>query len=266
MARSFNSFNEESRRFQVLRICHLISRGKESPDDINSHRGIYESDFNRKWKDLQHFCGLKFKIHGTCYLNPSDIGRLGGEVIPFFMGKTYKSFMIPVYAFIFLSRDENEDEKVREYLAYENKEDGNVLWKVEPLSWYGYGRFRSLMEPNALQGSNIALVFFQKKSFNDLTDISEVFSNMRNSISTLRSKWEVAIIGLLKGNIDGFALLSNKGTNDTQKLIDAAESLSSWLSQDRQEDPFWHDTSPVVMYYGDSIDPQTDNLSFIEKF
>ena len=138
------------------------------------------------------------------------------------------------------------DDKVREHLVLQ---DSGNKWKVEPLSWYGYGQFRRFIEPNDMACQNIALVFFQKNQFEDLTDINSVFKGLNQFIDCGKCKWIVSIVGLLKGNIDGFVLLIHEGT--AADLSGYAENYRTWLSQVRHKDAFWGKTSPVVVYYGE---------------
>lgn len=259
----YASFNEEAKRFHVIRICHLISHHRrESADTIRDHQDIYRTNLeNTKWKNLQRFCGLRFEIRKTCYLNPVDIGRLGGEFLPLFIGDCFESYMIPLSGFLCMTSNESVDEKVREYLVFSGKWN---RWKIEPLSWYGYKEFRRLIDPDEMKAQNVALVFFQKKESTNLTKIDEVFLNLKPLINCGGKKWIVAIIGLLKGNIDGFVLLLHKGREED--LLKNAESLSTWLSQERQRrEGFWEKTSPVVVYYGSRIIPVEENLVFLNK-
>ena len=81
----YNTFSQEAKRFQAIRICHLIFyNGGKCRTDITRIHTKYTGIITREWSSLSRFCGLKFDITTICYLNPADIGRLGGVSSPFY--------------------------------------------------------------------------------------------------------------------------------------------------------------------------------------
>jgi len=237
----FRTFREESKRFHVIRVAHLTTNAPTCLHDVTSARHAYEGylDLSEPIKD---HIGLQFDVQSVCYLNPADVGRLGGVSLPVFIGRSFQCYMVPLTVSLCMTLDESIDEALRKELAFT---DPQSAFRVEPLSWFGYGQFRRCVDAARCRSAfRYAMVFFQKRKLANLSDFESVFEGLQPVLRIPGDTLAVSALGLFRGNVDGFILYQNVRDDDFY------DGLASWLCQSTADDPFWSNTSPVVVYYG----------------
>lgn len=284
----YESFRYESRRLHAIRLAHVIYPVKEGPktwDEAGPRRNSYRSYLDGKWPHLQPYCVFKADITRVYFLNPADLGRWGGDFLPWRIGNYHRSWMMPTKLIITTCSDEEVDGKLRDALCVPST--NKIVGQVEVLSWFGYspkdhetgmllmGAFRLLGEQHIEKlksfFTQIAFVFLQHQSIDILTDVSRFFEGLDVlTVPHLGTKWTPLLCGLLKGNIDGFVLLGKSWVNDAA-LDNEAEELSSYLTdralRKKGDDSFWTRVSPVAVYIAkaaenDAID---DNLKLLYR-
>lgn len=271
--KQYRTFQHEHKRLQAVRIAHLIQEKPVTWHKSTGKRDGYDNYLSTtQWGNLSPFCLLKGKIWKVYFLNPADLGRWGGEFLPWHIGLYHSSRMIPAEVILTACSDEDVDARLREALSIKRGKYAAV-GQVEVLSWFGYAtpqktrRDAILGEPELLWGPfhvlgnlktilplfrQVALVFVQHQSIQILTDIRRFFKGL--DVLTLPhagTKWTPLLCGLLKGNIDGFVLMGR----NADRLPEEAEELSAFLayrSSRQRTCAFWRSASPVALYFGET--------------
>ena len=267
-----NSFRHQNIQFQTIRIAYLTSR-----DDKPSLRFIdretkelrekYSVYLRTNWDHFSPYCFLKSEIETVCYFNPADLARWGGQFPPTTINSYQEARMLPVSLIFTGAIDEVVDAKLRERLA------GPDDLQVEVFSWFVYNSFRACM--GTLRKSDFAqtaLVFLQKSNTSRLTDERSFFSDLKE-ISLTRGRWRPLVVGLLKGNIDGFILYGKIGSTEeeadrTSNIEELASCLASKSLRERLGGTqFWSEASPILAYFGYTLDGYVidSNFALLER-
>lgn len=267
-----NSFRHQNIQFQAIRIAYLTSLDSKPflrfiDRDTKDLRESYSAYLRTNWENFSPYCFLKSEIETVCYFNPADLARWGGQFPPTTISDYQEARMLPVSLILTGTIDEVVDGKLRETLA------GPDDMQVEIFSWFVYKSFRACMATlHKNQFAQTSLVFLQKSNTSRLTDERSFFADLKD-FSLSRGRWKPLLVGLLKGNIDGFILYGKVETAEEEAdRASNREELAACLASKslRQQlggSRFWGEASPIVAYFGYTLDSYIveSNFGLLER-
>lgn len=284
----YESFRHESKRLHAVRLAHLVypTNGEPSTwEGAAPRRKMYQTRLGWKWNHLVPYSILKAEVRRVYFLNPADLGRWGGDFLPWRIGDHHRSYMMPTTLIFTATSDEEVDSKLRDAFCVP-KTDAEI-GQVEALSWFGYSSKPPAINPpfqllgtgtvNELKSlfTQMAFIFLQHQSIDILTDVTMFFNNL--DVITAGTwtgahhgtRWTPLLCGLLKGNIDGFVLLGKQWVSDAAFDTEAEELISHLTDRAlrKKGDGFWTSVSPVAVYFASASenDLVVTNLELLHR-